>query len=92
MASSRCAPVPCAQSGYLSVGIPLCTHQLIIAQIFKFQRYIQDFPDGAPNAKGGGNNLLFWSIFPENCVKMKKIEPRGACIRSAPVVSANEFD
>ena len=28
---------------------------------------------GSANPKGGGANLLFWSILPENCMKMKKI-------------------
>ena len=27
---------------------------------------------GGANSKGGGTNLLFWRIFSENCIKMKK--------------------
>ena len=34
---------------------------------------IQDFPEGCANCKGGGTNLLFWSIFLKNCMKMKTI-------------------
>ena len=30
-------------------------------------------PDGVANPKEGGANLLFWLIFPESCMKIKKI-------------------
>ena len=38
---------------------------------------IQDFPDGGANLQGGGTNLLFDPIFPDNCNKTKEFEPRG---------------
>ena len=39
---------------------------------------IQDFPDdGGVNPQAGDANLLFGQIFPENCIKIKEIGPRG---------------
>ena len=35
---------------------------------------------GVANFKGGGKNLLFGQIFPENCMKMKEFGPRGHVI------------
>ena len=32
---------------------------------------------GGANCQRGGANLLFWSIFPENCMNMKEFGPRG---------------
>ena len=32
---------------------------------------------GGANFQGGGANLLFNQIFPENCMKMKEFGPRG---------------
>ena len=32
---------------------------------------------GGATRKGGGANLLFCPIFPKNCMKMKRIRPRG---------------
>ena len=37
---------------------------------------IQDFTDWG--RQGGGANLLFGQIFPENCMKMKEIGAMGA--------------
>ena len=47
---------------------------------------IQDFPvgGGSANAQVGGANLLFGQIFPENCMKMKEIGPRGGRVSLAP--------
>ena len=50
---------------------------------------IQDFPGegqwGGANLKCGGINLLFWLIFPKNCMKVKKWKGASA----APFGSAN---
>ena len=37
------------------------------------QRWIQDFPDGGPQPQP-----IILEIFPDNCIKLKKIGPRGA--------------
>ena len=56
------------------------------------QRRIQDFQDGGgANFQGGGINLLFNQIFPQNCMKMEEFGPReGARIRSTPLRSATD--
>ena len=36
------------------------------------------FPGGI-NPKGGGTNLLFGQFDSENCIKVKKTRPGGAC-------------
>ena len=36
------------------------------------------FPEGGSNLKDGGGNLLFWPIFPENCIKIKIVWTRGS--------------
>ena len=37
---------------------------------------------GCANPKGGGGRQpIIWPIFPENCMKMKKIWPRGGGAR-----------
>ena len=45
----------------------------------QFQWRIQDFADGGgggrANFQGGGANLLFYPIFPQNLMKMKEIGP-----------------
>ena len=38
---------------------------------------IQDFPEGGAPTPGRGQHTI-WPIFPENCMKMKKIWPGGA--------------
>ena len=55
------------------------------------ERHNQGFtvPDGRMgggglNPKGGGKNLLFGQIFPENCVKMKEIWSRGRTSLAPP--------
>ena len=42
---------------------------------------------GGANSKYGGTNLLFWPVFPKNCMKMIKIEPRveGRCSWHVPL-------
>ena len=39
---------------------------------------------GCANCKGGGANLLFLTIFPKNCMKLKKFGPRGGRASLAP--------
>ena len=39
-----------------------------------YQRQLQDFPD---EGGGVGQQSIIWSNFAENCMKMKKIGPRG---------------
>ena len=46
-------------------------------EVFPFQWRIRDFPDGwAPTPKEGCQPII-WLNFAENCMKMKKIGPRG---------------
>ena len=47
---------------------------------------------GGANLQGGGTNLLFCQIFPENYMKMKEFEPgggRGTHIPDGHLRSAN---
>ena len=51
---------------------------------------IQDFPDGGAPTPERGCQHTIWPIFPKNCMKMKKIWPRGGGTRPcAPPRSAN---
>ena len=56
-------------------------HRCCIQRWIKWR--IQDFPKGGVDPKDGDVNLLFWTIFPQNCMKMKK-KWTGGCVRSAP--------
>ena len=50
------------------------------------------FQRGCTNCKGGGANLLLLPIFPKNCMKLKKFEPRGgARVPGVPFGSANGY-
>ena len=43
-----------------------------------------EFPrGGCANPQGGGANLLFGQITPQNCMKMKEFGPRGDHVPSA---------
>ena len=52
-------------------------------QHFSKQWQVQDFPDSGRQPKGGAN-LLFGQFFPENCMKIKEIGPRGEARSSPP--------
>ena len=55
--------------------------------LIPFQWRIQDFPEeGALTPEEGGYQPIIWSIFPENCMKMKKFWARGgdACPSRPP--------
>ena len=43
----------------------------------KSQWRIQDFPEEGALTPKGGRQPIIWSIFPENCMKMKKFWARG---------------
>ena len=46
---------------------------------------------GGAHLQGGGANLLFGQKFPENCMKMKELRPKGGGPRPwRPLRSANE--
>ena len=45
----------------------------------------QEFSDGDANPKGGGASLIFGQIYPENCMKMKEIEPGGGASMAPPL-------
>ena len=54
--------------------------------VYKAQLFYcdQGFPESGANHKGGGANLLFWPLFPENCMKLKKMGPRERRMYLAP--------
>ena len=47
---------------------------------------ISQMREGSANFQGGGANLLFGQISPENCMKMKEFGPGGdgACLWCLP--------
>ena len=50
---------------------------------------IQNFPERGRQPRVLGKNLSFGKIFAENCMKMKAIEPRRACVPSAALGPGN---
>ena len=57
---------------------------------------IQDFRDGVGggegNLQGGGENLLFGQIFPENCMEMKEFGSRGRARAPYSLITWYAFD
>ena len=51
--------------------------------IYASQWRIQDFPDGSANPKWASVNY-YLAIFTDNCVKIKKIWPRGGASANPP--------
>ena len=49
-----------------------------------FQWQIQDFAEEGALTPEGGRQPIIWSIFPENCMKMKKFWAGGASVPRAP--------
>ena len=56
----------------------ICCEQMLGVK-FPFQWWIQDFPDG-----GRGTNLLFVTIFIENCMQWKNLDRQVARLPTAP--------
>ena len=62
--------------------ISICARVPWVPLIFNgLQWRIQDFPEEGALTPEGGRQPIIWSIFPENCMKMKKFWARGGGTR-----------
>ena len=59
----------------------LCGKQVF----YTLQWWIQDFPEGCTNSRGGYANLLFYNIFAKHCIKMKEFGPGGHVSLALPL-------
>ena len=70
----------------ITLRLGLCSNSWALsdtANVRVYQWQIQDFPERGANPKGEGHQPITWPIFPDNCIKMRKMGARGGASTTA---------